>query len=264
MFFQNIFWREMSLKQIIKESFWALYSPKLVQYIQKPRSAGAFSQEDARSCALRLVEGEAGAREHGNYGKYFWLVDPNDGIVVDAKYQVYGESILVGLFEAASSLIVGKNYDQAARLHIEVLDNALRDKNAVSAFPKDAVAHVSIVIEAIKICAQQCMDIPISLTYDAPPIQFSSLEGEGYPGFDKLSLSEKISLIDQVLDQEVRPYVEMDAGGVEVIGLQQDQLTIAYQGNCTSCFSATGATLSFIQQVIRAKVDPKLRVIPNL
>lgn len=254
----------MSLQQILKEPFWALYSPKLSQYIEKPRSVGAFTKEDAQSTALRLVEGAAGDLELGNFGKYYWLVDPNDGIVVDAKYQVYGESILIGLFEAASALIVGKNYDQAARIHIEVLDNALRDKNNVSAFPKEAVAHVSIVTEAIKMCAQQCMDIPISLTYEAPPAPLSAVEGEGYPGFDKLSLSEKIAFIDQVLDQEVRPYIEMDAGGVEVIGLQQDQLTIAYQGNCTSCFSATGATLSFIQQVIQAKVDPKLRVVPNL
>lgn len=254
----------MGLKQLIKSSFWARYSHKLSQHIQRPRSVGVFTQEDGESCALRFVQGQAGDISMGNWAQYFWLVDPNDGIVVDARYQVYGESILIGLLEAASNLIIGKNYDQAARVHIEVLDNALRDKNDTGAFPDEAIAHVSIVTEAIKKCAQQCMDIPISLSYEAPPIHSSPVEGNGYPDFDKLSLSQKIALIDQVLDQEVRPYIEMDAGGVEVVGLKQDQLTISYKGTCTSCFSATGATLSFIQQVIRAKVDPKLKVIPNL
>ncbi len=259
-------WRaHMGLKELIKPPFWACYSQKLRQYIQKPRSVGAFSEDDAKSCALRLATGESGDTDAGNWMCYHWLVDPNDGIIVDAKYQVYGESILIGLAEASAGLIIGKNYDQAARIHIEVIDHSLRDKNDTPAFPSEAIAHVSIVTEAIKICAQKCMDIPIALSYEAPPVSGASpMEGEGYPGFENLSLSQKIAIIDQVLDQEVRPYIEMDAGGVEVIGLQQDQLTIAYQGTCTSCYSATGATLSFIQQVIQAKVDPKLQVIPNL
>lgn len=254
----------MGLKQLIKPSFWASYSKKLENYIHKPRSVGFFSQEEADSCALRLVLGEGGDITLGNWLRYYWLVDPNDGIIVDAKYQIYGESILIGLAEATATLIVGKNYDQAARLHVEVIDQYLRDKNDISAFPDEALAHVSIVTYAIKMCAQKCMDIPIALSYEAPPIHTSPIEGEGYPDFDKLSLSQKISIINQVLDQEVRPYIEMDAGGVEVVGLQHDQLTISYQGTCTSCYSSTGATLSFIQQVIRAKVDPKLKVIPNL
>lgn len=44
--------------------------------------------------------------------------------------------------------------------------------------------------------------------------------------FEKLNLAQKIAVINQVLDQEVRPYVEMDAGGVEVVGLQGNQITI--------------------------------------
>lgn len=254
----------MSLEKLIKPSFWAAYSKKLQSYIQKPRSAGFFTQEDAKSCALRLVTAAVGEVQGGNWLKYYWLVDPSDGILVDVKYQVYGESILIGLAEASTSLIIGKNYDQAARIHVEVIDHALRDKNDQSAYPDDALEHVSMITEGLKLSAKQCMDIPISLNYEAPPIYDQPMTGEGYPGFEELSLSQKIAIINQVLDQEVRPYIEMDAGGVEVIGLDKNQLTIAYQGTCTSCYSATGATLSFIQQVIQAKVDPNLKVIPNL
>lgn len=254
----------MSLKKQIKPPFWSGYSKKLQNYILNPRSSGFFTSEDAKSCALRLIVGEAGDASCGNWIRNYWLVDPNDGILVDAKYQVYGESILIGLAEALSGLIVGKNYDQAARIHIEVIDHALRDKNDKSAFPTDALEHVSLITEALKICAQKCMDIPISQNYVAPPAPGEPMEGEGYPGFDDLTLTQKIAVIDQVLDQDVRPYIEMDAGGVEVIGLQKNTLTIAYQGNCNGCFSATGATLSFIQKVIQAKVDPKLIVTPNL
>lgn len=253
----------MGLKEIIRPFFWAQYSKKLEGLIHKPRSVGFFTPVDATSCALRLVKAESGDLIDGNWVRFYWLVDPNDGIIVDAKFQIYGESILIGLAEAVCGLIVGKNYDQAARLHVEVIDNYLKDRNEQAAFPNEALGHVAIIMESIKKCAHQCGDIPISLNYQAPPISMPLVEGEGYPGFENLNLAQKIAVINQVLDQEVRPYVEMDAGGVEVVGLQGNQITIAYQGNCTSCFSSTGATLSYIQQVIQAKVAPYLQVTPN-
>lgn len=243
---------------------WSEYSQKLAHHIDSPRSVGYFTEDDAKSCALRLVTECAGDLEEGTTIRFYWMVDPEDGIIVDAKYQLFGEAITIGLCEALSVLIVGKNYDQAARIDVKVVDHFLRDKSEVPAFPEDSLEHVALILEAIKKCATLCLDIPVSATYQAPPVMNAPLEGNGFEGFKELKLSDKINFINQVLDKEVRPYVEMDAGGVEVIGLKDNQIIIEYQGNCTSCFSATGATLSYIQKVIRAKVDPDLEVIPNL
>ncbi len=254
----------MNLKEWIRPFSWTEYSQKLRHHIDNPRSIGFFTKEDAKACALRLSVAEAGELEGGNFIRFFWMVDPADGMIIDAKYQLFGEAIMIGLAEAISILIVGKNYDQAARLDVAVLDHFLRDRNETPSFPSDSLNHVALVLEAIKKCATECLDIPITVNYEAPPVTHEPVEGNGFPGFKDLKLSQKVDFINQVLDQEVRPYVEMDAGGVEVIGLQDNQLTIAYQGNCVSCFSATGATLSYIQKVIRAKVDPALEVIPNL
>lgn len=254
----------MKSNSFIRPFAWSEYSRKLAGYIAHARSVGYFTKEDAKSCALRGVEEDAGDFSSGNLIRFYWMVDPQDGIIVDAKYQLFGESILIGLAEAICVLIVGKNYDQAARIDVTVVDHFLRDQNDIPAFPSDSINHLALVLEAVKKCATSCLDIPISATYDAPPVVQGDIQGNGFAGFKELKLSEKISFINQVLDQEVRPYVEMDGGGVEVIGLQENQITIAYEGNCTSCFSATGATLSYIQKVIRAKVDPGLEVIPNL
>lgn len=254
----------MKTNELICAFAWQEYSQKLKHHIQNARSVGFFTEEDAKACALRLVVSESGDFESGNILRFYWLVDPSDGVLVDAKYQVFGETILMGLAEALCVLIVGKNYDQAARLDRQVVDHFLRDHNDQHAFPEDSVEHLSLVLDTIKKCASFCLDIPIRVSYEAPPLMHEGIEGNGYEGFKELKLSEKIELINQVLDQDVRPYVEMDAGGVEVIGLKENQVVIEYQGNCTSCFSATGATLSYIQKVIRAKVDPDLEVIPNL
>ena len=80
--------------------------------------------------------------------------------------------------------------------------------------------------------------------------------------FDVLGRSSGMNFI---LDKDVRPYTELDAGGVELLNLIEDkEVIIAYQGTCTSCHSATGATLSYIQQVLKAKVHPDIFVTPNL
>ncbi len=254
----------METHDLIRPFAWQEYSQKLKSHIHNARSTGFFTEEDAKACALRLVIDESGDFESGNLLRFFWLVDPSDGILVDAKYQVFGETILMGFAESLCILIVGKNYDQAARIDMQVVDHFLRDHNDESSFPPDSIDHLELILETIKKCAGQCLDIPIQASYVAPPLMHEGIEGNGFEGFKDLKLSQKIEFINQVLDQDVRPYVEMDAGGVEVIGLKGNQVIIEYQGNCTSCFSATGATLTYIQKVIRAKVDPDLEVIPNL
>ena len=81
----------------------------------------------------------------------------------------------------------------------------------------------------------------------------------------ELTLKKKIAVIEQVLDQDIRPYIALDAGGVTVLNLLNDkELIIGYQGSCTSCYSSIGTTLSYIQQVIRAKVHPTIVVVPDI
>ena len=80
-----------------------------------------------------------------------------------------------------------------------------------------------------------------------------------------VALARCFSLIEEVLDRDVRPYIALDAGGIVVLNLIHDtELVIAYQGSCTSCYSSIGTTLSYIQQVMRAKIHPDLVVVPDI
>ena len=81
----------------------------------------------------------------------------------------------------------------------------------------------------------------------------------------ELSLKKKIAVIEEVMDRDIRPYIALDGGGVTVLNLIGDkELSIAYQGSCTSCYSSIGTTLSYIQQVLRAKVHPDIVVVPEM
>ena len=257
----------MSIKDLIRPFTWASYSRKLVLRIDTPYCIGTFSKEEAEVKNLHLAKGTAGSLDDGNYCELFLLVDREDGGIVDARFQAYGHSALIGALEIACELMIGKNYEQARRISADLIEKHVRDSANVPAFPEETFSHINMAIDAIEVCYETCIGIPLAEGYVAPPITGHSIETVegGYPGFSELSLKEQLAVIDQVLEQEVRPYVEMDAGGIEVINYHKDkkEVVITYHGSCTSCHSATGATLSYVQQILRAKVDPELTVTPE-
>lgn len=257
----------MGLKTLTTSFPWNRYSKKLTAKIDNPRCVGFFSKEESEARNMRLVESTEGRIEDGNAIRFYWLVDKEDGIIVDAKFQVFGQSALIGAAEAACDLLVGKNYDQAKRISADLIDKQLRDRSEEPAFPKETFPHLNLVLSAIDAAADQCTDIPFADTYVAPPVptDMGEVREGGYPDWDKLTLKKKLAVIEQVLDQDIRPYIALDAGGVSVLNLLNDrEVIIAYQGTCTSCYSSVGTTLSYIQQILKAKVHPDITVVPDL
>jgi NifU-like protein len=79
-----------------------------------------------------------------------------------------------------------------------------------------------------------------------------------------LSHEEKISAVESVLEEEIRPFVARDGGGVKLIEIRgEDEIVIAYEGACRGCFAATTSTLAVIQDVLREKLSSKIVVIPE-
>lgn len=257
----------MSFSQITQSFPWTRYSKKLNSKIENARNAGFFLAGQAEARGMRLAYGQEGQLQHGNVVHLYWLVDKDDGIIVDAKFQVFGQSGLIGAAEAACEILVGKNYDQAKRVTTELIDKQLRDTPDIPAFPKDSFPHLNLVLGAIEMASEQCTDLPLAASYVAPPVpaDMGEVLPGGYPGWKELALKRKLTVIEEVLDRDIRPYIALDAGGVVVLNLINDkELIIAYQGTCTSCYSAIGTTLSYIQQVMKAKVHPEIVVIPDL
>lgn len=257
----------MGIEQFIHSFTWTRYSKKLIHKFDNPRSAGFFLRQDAEERGMLFVEGSEGTVEDGNIIKLYWLVDKDDGVIVDSKFQVFGQSALIGAAEVACELLVGKNYLQAQRISADLIDKQVRDRNDDQAFPRETYPHLNLVIGAIEVCAEQCKGLPVSDSYLATPVpvEMTDVLPGGYPGWKELTLKQKLAVIEEVLDQDIRPYVALDAGGVVVLNLINDkELIIAYQGSCTSCYSSIGTTLSYIQQIMRAKVHPEITVTPEI
>lgn len=258
----------MSLALLLTPFPWMRYSKKLSARIENPRNVGAFSAEDAQRRGVRFVEGADGSMEDGNAVHLYCLVDPTDGIILDARFQVFGQSALIGAADSACDLLVGKNYDQAGRVTADLLDKQVRDRSEEPAFPPETSSHLNLVVSAIVELVEACKDLPLPSSYLAPPVPAGlgeAVEGNGFPGWDDLPHDKKLSVVEEVLDRDIRPYIALDAGGVDVVELTPArELIVAYKGSCTSCYSSVGATLAYIQQVMRAKVHPELVVIPEL
>lgn len=257
----------MGIEQFVHTFTWTRYSRKLMGKIDKPHCAGFFQQKDAENRGMLFIEGTEGSVEDGNVVRLYWLVDKDDGVIVDAKFQVFGQSALIGAAEVACELLVGKNYLQAQRISADLIDKQVRDRNDDPAFPRETYPHLNLVLGAIEVCTEQCKDLPVSDSYLATPVpvDMADVVPGGYPGWKELPLKKKLAVIEEVLDQDIRPYIALDAGGVVVLNLIEDkELIIAYQGSCTSCYSSVGTTLSYIQQIMRAKVHPDITVVPEI
>lgn len=240
--------------------YWERFSKKLREKIDRLRFVGAFTEELALEKGMRFVS----AKEKNV--RIDWLVDESDGIVADAKFQAYGPVGLIAAAEVASELAIRKNYNQISRISVDLIDQHMRDHKETPAFPKECDAFLNQVLVAIDLAVEQCSDIPFNDTYDTTPIEtdFGAIPG-GIPGFLEFPKGKKIKLIEEVIKKEIRPYIELDAGGVKLIDFSDEgEVTISYEGACTSCHASTGSTLTAIQKILQARVHPSLFVTPKL
>ncbi len=239
---------------------WEKYGKKLRERLDLPRYAGTLSETPG----MRLAVSRIGSSRDALQLTLYWLVDETDGIIADAKFQAVGPTGLIAASDAACEMALRKSYDQASRFSADLLERHLREKEG--AVPPEWASFFNLVIEAIDLGVQQCLDIPFAAVYDETPIEedFGEIPG-GIPGWEEFAEEKKLSILDQVIDHEIRPYIELDAGGVKVLGIRgSGEVRILYEGACTTCHASTGSTLSAIQKILRARVHPSLTVIPEL
>jgi NFU1 iron-sulfur cluster scaffold homolog, mitochondrial len=72
---------------------------------------------------------------------------------------------------------------------------------------------------------------------------------------------EQLDRINAVLDEKIRPGLAGDGGGLQVLGLVDNTLSVRYQGACGTCPSSIAGTLMAIENILRMEVDPELNVI---
>lgn len=92
--------------------------------------------------------------------------------------------------------------------------------------------------------------------------QSASAVAAAKDGFAHLSPEDQDRLeeINQLLDRQVRPYLQGDGGDLFILGLAGNRLTVHYQGACGTCPSSISGTLQGIQSLLRS-IEPDIEII---
>lgn len=69
----------------------------------------------------------------------------------------------------------------------------------------------------------------------------------------------RLPAIRELLDREVRPFLQGDGGDLYVLGIEGDTLKVHYQGACGSCPSSLSGTLAGIEGLVQ-RLHPEMDV----
>jgi len=144
------------------------------------------------------------------------------------------------------------------------------DKMAAALFEKPGVENVYVMENFITVTKDEKTSwIPLKdriwKTIEDTVTVYQSekkvqLSGVDVVNFAKLDNDKKLQGIEMVLDRSIRTNLAKDGGGVELKGIEGDEVSIHYQGACGSCPTSTSGTLKYIQGQLREQLHPKLTV----
>ncbi len=84
---------------------------------------------------------------------------------------------------------------------------------------------------------------------------------EQAPAKKRMTNIQKLRLIEEVIERDIRPVLQRDNGDVELIDVAGNVVTIAFRGHCVNCRSAAVTRDDFIATTLRASVDPAIEVV---
>ena len=158
---------------------------------------------------------------------------------------------------------ITRSYDNAAQAQDDALASQL--------FDIEHVTNVFYVDHWITVTQDGKADWQTLLRDLAKPIREAPGADEqstqfaaqtGMPEMAELSEAdrERLDKINEILDEQVRPYLQGDGGDLYVLGLQGNTLTVHYQGACGSCPSSLSGTLAGIESLVR-QIEPDIEVV---
>ncbi|MDQ7045204.1 MAG: iron-sulfur cluster assembly scaffold protein [Sulfurimonas sp.] len=88
----------------------------------------------------------------------------------------------------------------------------------------------------------------------------------GTANFETMTLVQQIKAVDAIVDENVRQFLIMDGGDMEVIDIKTTEenidIYIRYLGSCDGCASSSTGTLYAIESTLKEKLSTKIRVLP--
>lgn len=78
--------------------------------------------------------------------------------------------------------------------------------------------------------------------------------------FKELTIVEKIKEVENILNTEVKPRLNIDGGSIELVDIQGNIITVRLLGMCGGCANAQNTLKTFVEKVLKEKLDSSLEV----
>jgi NifU-like protein len=76
----------------------------------------------------------------------------------------------------------------------------------------------------------------------------------------RLTIVEKVKMIEETIEREIRPMLKRDGGDIELIDVQGDRVVVSLRGMCAGCNVAQVTLKEVVEGKLREFVSPALTV----
>jgi len=265
------------------------YTDKVKEHFLNPRNAGEL--EDANGVA------EVGSMACGDALKLSIKVDR--GRITDAKFQTFGCASAIASASALTEMLKGKTIEEAEKItnqdiadflgglpkekmHCSVLgrqalERAIADYKGIA--PKEEEGEIICecfgvtdreIERAVRDNRLATVEEVTNYTkagggcescHDAIREIIARVRAEAEPvSRPKLSNIQKMKMIEETLDREIRPSLKHDGGDIELIDVIGNRVLVATRGTCALCKASEQTLKNFVETKLRELVWPELVV----
>jgi NifU-like protein len=277
------------IKSARRDIMWE-YTDKVKEHFLNPRNAGEVENANAI--------GEVGSMACGDALKLTLHVD-DKGTIEDAKFQTFGCASAIASASALTEMLKGKSLEEAEKItnqeiadylgglpkekmHCSVLGRqaleaafsnyrgepqkkqegnivcecfGVTDVEIEKAIRENNLASVEEVTNYTKAGGgcESCHDTIREL--------ISKVREEESPVTGpKLSNIQKIRMIEETIDREIRPSLQQDGGDIELIDVIGNRVLVATRGACAVCKASELTLTHLVEKKLRELVWPELVV----
>ena len=267
------------------------YSEKVIDHFLNPRNVGEVENPDGEALVGNIACGDA--------LKLTFKVDEN-GRIKEARFKTFGCASAIASASAMTEMVKGMTIEEAAKVTDEDIANYLgglpKEKIHCSVMGREAlekaIAHYKgeavpglegeVICECFGVTKPEiervvrdhglktveevtnytkagggcggCVDKIQEI------IDRIQAEPTGPPVRPKLTNLQKIRLIEETIQKEIRPALQEDGGDLELIDVVGNRVLVATRGACASCVAAQLTLKDFVEAKLKELVAPELRV----
>jgi len=266
------------------------YTDKVKEHFLNPRNVGEIENPDGVA--------EVGSMACGDALKLTFKLDENKRIS-DAKFKTFGCASAIASSSALTEIIKGMTVEEALKvtnqdiakylgglpdekMHCSVLGKQALEKaieNYQGAPPIEAGAK--IICECFGVTDKEIEravrennlttveDVTnytkagggCGLCHDAIAQIIEQVKAEPKKEEKpRLTNLQKIKLIEETIDREIRPSLRQDGGDIDIIDIIGDRVLVATRGACATCKAADITLKHFVEHRLREMVSPQITV----